>query len=251
MLKRNIIIGCLLGCVLLNCKQANTEEKVNENEIETVVTDPKVTLIKNLKLEGMEFKIPETDNVRIILASVNPSDTVSVFSYYDDMERGKVFLDQRKVLPIQSAYFIIPFHISNQGSGVFNYLGLFKTDEKNGRPMHLGSYFLGDRIQNLAIASMENQLVVNYNSHGEEQAFSDFPKVKNSVALEIKNDQLLQKISNQWLEKVEAKIKIIDASGHGPDLGSDEWCNAVSRKLTIDKPIQSQEWIQAVEEKLK
>ncbi len=194
MLRKNIIISCLFVFTLVNCKQNKTEEKVNEKEVEkTVVVDPKVALIKDLKLEGMEFKIPETDSVTIILASINPVDTISTFSYYNDMERGKVFFNQRKVFPIKSPYFVIPFHLSNQGSGVFNYLGLFKTDEKNGRPIHLESYFLGDRIQNIGLAAMENQLVVNYISHGEEQSLSDTPNVKNTLILEIDNGRFLSK----------------------------------------------------------
>ncbi|MFV0238028.1 MAG: hypothetical protein ACK5HU_05810 [Flavobacteriales bacterium] len=197
MLKKYIVGYFLLSLILWNCKQHSTEKRVKEKVAEKVTQDSKVILIKKLKMEGMEFKIPKTDSVKIILASVNPSDTISTFSYYHDMERGKVFLHQRKVLPIDSAYFVIPFRTSNQKLNGANYIGLFKTDEKKGTPIHLDSYFLGNSIQNLALASMGNQLVATFSSYIDKQTHSENSYAKNTLILEVENNQFVQKKSEQ------------------------------------------------------
>lgn len=37
--------------------------------------------------------------------------------------------------------------------------------------------------------------------------------------------------TNAWLERVNNRLSISDSQGHGPDFGSQEWCNAVHFKL--------------------
>lgn len=58
----------------------------------------------------------------------------------------------------------------------------------------------------------------------------------------------------EWLERVELAFPIGDAEGHGPDLGSDEWMSALSRRLGIngsDGPEPgSEEWCGAVDQML-
>jgi hypothetical protein len=57
----------------------------------------------------------------------------------------------------------------------------------------------------------------------------------------------------KWAEKLHP---ITDAQGHGPDIGSDEWANALSRRLKImdaeghGPDLKSGEWRAAVEKKL-
>ncbi|NYT65007.1 hypothetical protein H0A58_03380 [Alcaligenaceae bacterium] len=34
-----------------------------------------------------------------------------------------------------------------------------------------------------------------------------------------------------WMEKVDQQLSISDGQGHGPDYGSQEWCNVVHFKL--------------------
>lgn len=38
--------------------------------------------------------------------------------------------------------------------------------------------------------------------------------------------------SEEWKVAVSRRLGIFDAQGHGPDLGSDEWRNAVERRIT-------------------
>ena len=56
-----------------------------------------------------------------------------------------------------------------------------------------------------------------------------------------------------WARWVEANHPVIDAQGHGPDIGSGEWARAVDRRLGITDPdghgpdVGSAEWRSAVE----
>ena len=59
-----------------------------------------------------------------------------------------------------------------------------------------------------------------------------------------------------WSENIERIHPITDANGHGPDIGSDEWANALSKKLGImdaeghGPDIKTGEWRKAIEKKL-
>ncbi len=243
MFKKSIVVWSLGMIVLSGCKQNTTEEKAEIQEKKETVVDSKAVLISKLKLEGIEFIIPETDSTRIILGSINPLDSISTFSYYHDTGRGKVYLEQKMVQPIESDYFMIPFQVaSSQEMG--KYIGLFKTDQEKNLPIHVDSYFIGKGITHLALASMGKSVVVTY-----EQP--EASKERKTLMLDIEDKRFRQKLSKEWLEKVEAQVKIGDSSGHGPDLDSDEWCHAVSRKLQIQAPVKTQKWVQEVEAKLK
>lgn len=56
--------------------------------------------------------------------------------------------------------------------------------------------------------------------------------------------------SHEWYQWVDQRLGVSDGGGHGPDGGTDEWNNAVQRKLGEEAP-QSQpgspQWQQAVD----
>ena len=60
----------------------------------------------------------------------------------------------------------------------------------------------------------------------------------------------------EWSRWVEAKHPVVDANGHGPDVGSDEWARALQQKLGVvdagghGPDIGSAEWRSAVEAKI-
>ena len=45
--------------------------------------------------------------------------------------------------------------------------------------------------------------------------------------------------SAETYELIENHIKISDAEGHGPDLGSSEWMSAVERRLGVDEDVSA------------
>jgi hypothetical protein len=59
-----------------------------------------------------------------------------------------------------------------------------------------------------------------------------------------------------WAQKVEARSPVTDATGHGPDIGSNEWALTLQHKLQLfdglgTRPaVGSTEWRMAVEKKL-
>lgn len=81
----------------------------------------------------------------------------------------------------------------------------------------------------------------------------------NPVELNTKLVRVIDPNANHWMQWanwVESKVQITNSSGHGPDIGGDEWIRAVDRKLKISSnghgpDLASKEWRQAVEAKLK
>lgn len=57
--------------------------------------------------------------------------------------------------------------------------------------------------------------------------------------------------SEAWLERVNQELAVSDGQGHGPDYGSQEWCNVVHLRLygeQSQKPVDcDQKWMQDVD----
>ncbi|MFT7681073.1 MAG: hypothetical protein ACI935_000517 [Moritella dasanensis] len=102
-------------------------------------------------------------------------------NYQVDEERGEVLLDYMfiNVLGSMTAenkmYFVAPFTVSNQGSGVFTYVGLFEQDIDNQTIQHLDSYFIGDRIKINEMRLWDSKVELSFNQHGEQQAYAEVP----------------------------------------------------------------------------
>lgn len=69
-------------------------------------------------------------------------------------------------------------------------------------------------------------------------------------------DRLPAPCTPEWTAKVEQKLHITDASGHGPDVGSQEWMHAVGRRSGVTDSSGhgpdpgSDEWCRAVDYKV-
>ncbi|QTC00225.1 hypothetical protein JYG33_01765 [Alcaligenes sp. SORT26] len=61
--------------------------------------------------------------------------------------------------------------------------------------------------------------------------------------------------SEAWLEKVDRQLAVSDGQGHGPDYGSQEWCNVVHIRLYGQAPAQAapcdQAWMERVDQEMK
>ncbi|MEL4392356.1 hypothetical protein [Shewanella algae] len=116
------------------------------------------------------FSLDTREQFRIRLPDSNKSVTLTGFKeeqhlafgeYLDEVVRGEVLLDYRKLTPLnlpgnaESMQFVVPFAVTTQGSGVFWYLGMFRFDYQTGAIAHLASQFLGDRIEIEAITPKE------------------------------------------------------------------------------------------------
>ncbi|MFT5807917.1 MAG: hypothetical protein ACI9LG_002217 [Moritella dasanensis] len=102
-------------------------------------------------------------------------------NYQVDEERGEVLLDYMfiNVLGSMTAdnkmYFVAPFTVNNQGSGVFTYVGLFEQDIDNQTIQHLDSYFIGDRIKLNEMRLWDSKIKLSFNQHGEQKAYAEVP----------------------------------------------------------------------------
>ena len=61
--------------------------------------------------------------------------------------------------------------------------------------------------------------------------------------------------SEAWLEQVDRQLAVSDGQGHGPDFGSQEWCNVVHFRLYGQVPVQpvpcEQAWMERVDQEMK
>ena len=61
--------------------------------------------------------------------------------------------------------------------------------------------------------------------------------------------------SPAWLERVDHELRISDGQGHGPDYGSQEWCNVVHFRLHgrhAAEPVPcDQSWMEEVDRALR
>ena len=110
--------------------------------------------------ESFILSVPET-SVKVTLLSKSPS------HYTDGYERGIVKGDFTKILREQNVT-LLPFVVSNQGSGVFYYIALFK-DHK-----HIRSFFIGDRVVLVKIQREEDLLKVFYTSREGKKDYKEF-----------------------------------------------------------------------------
>ncbi len=118
--------------------------------------DKKIDVVK-LKLFSLKSATPWLIKVPDIEAYAALSELTEGAScryangrYSADFERGTVSLEYTSIATLNSntrkMRFVAPFYVSNQGSGVFAYLGLFELDHEQSEIQHIDSVFLGDRI---------------------------------------------------------------------------------------------------------
>ncbi|CAQ79352.1 putative exported protein [Aliivibrio salmonicida LFI1238] len=109
--------------------------------------------------------------------------------YQDGDEHGLVSLDYYNITPLHlgniddEMVFSAPFSVSNQGSGIFWYLGLFKLNTNTGEIGQIDTFFLGDRIKLEELKPEEpfdvtSSLHVIYFKHSPQQSMAEAPNEK-------------------------------------------------------------------------
>ncbi|MFA0087555.1 hypothetical protein [Vibrio sp. 10N.261.51.F12] len=139
------------------------------------------------------IQVPETSAFSL-LTDIDDTQHVATGRYDNGMERGHVHLlyqfKQQRLDQGVLTHVVAPFSVSNQGSGVFYYLGLFHWDASRQRIILVDSVLLGDRIA-VSHLDWENQINVRFKQHKDSQAMSEAPS--DSVVLTcdvVKNMQL-------------------------------------------------------------
>ncbi len=138
------------------------------------------------------IKIPETDSI-CKLNEFEKIDTIEYAkgSYTNDGDIGDIFLDYLQIQTVNLSgkkaehYFVAPFIETNQGSGIFYYLGFFINDTKEMKISHLDSFFLGDTILIESIIINGNKIKINIKTHSTDQPMVDIPDQDKSFVLKI------------------------------------------------------------------
>ena len=150
-----------------------------------------LTLFSIKTHEGWSIKLPESQSqpqaeARLTRVDLSGDRRFASGDYQDGPERGSVRLDYMKMLTLNYAgdadqmLFVAPFFVSNQGSGVFAYLGLFNLNHKRGDIVQLDSVFIGDRIEIRDLQVEEpldvtSSVSLSYLTHGDEQSMAEAP----------------------------------------------------------------------------
>ncbi|NAZ45369.1 hypothetical protein GL178_03760 [Vibrio toranzoniae] len=154
--------------------------------------DPVVETVFDLKTTNpWTIKVPET-NAYAFINEVDVPKAIAFGRYDSGVERGVATVDTKSLAAVtlgEATFFVAPMWISNQGSGVFYYLGLFKHDQQRSRVVLVDQLFLGDRvkIQTLDVAQqpdsksrnkLTGQGFIGFTQHSAEQSFAETPSEK-------------------------------------------------------------------------
>ena len=151
--------------------------------------DPVVELVFDLKATNpWTIKVPETQAFAFIDEYMD-SKHIASGRYDSGAERGTVQVATDKIVALtvgQDQMFVAPMWVSNQGSGVFHYLGFFKFDKARSRVVLVDELLLGDRIQLETLditnaggeAQNSYQGLVSFNQHSAQQSYAEAPDEK-------------------------------------------------------------------------
>ncbi|MFA0324770.1 hypothetical protein AB4519_10210 [Vibrio splendidus] len=154
--------------------------------------DPVVETVFDLKTTNpWTIKVPET-NAYAFINEVDEPRAIALGRYDSGVERGVVTVDTNNLSAVtlsKASFFVAPMWVSNQGSGVFYYLGLFKHDQQRSRVVLVDQLFLGDRvqIQTLEVAQQQDlqsaskqtgEGFIGFTQHSAEQSFAESPSEK-------------------------------------------------------------------------
>ncbi|WP_428774155.1 hypothetical protein [Vibrio sp.] len=116
-----------------------------------------------------------------------------VFGSYDDgVERGTVSVLTDTIRPLDPQRSVAIMVVSNQGSGAFYYLSLFRFDDSVKRIVLADSQLLGDRIAIEQLTTDGNQIQIRYKKHGPDQAYSEEPELMEAAQYSVAPDNQLR-----------------------------------------------------------
>ena len=188
-----VLIIIFAGMYKFNYLASQTGYDVDGNKIE--YTNSSEVLLKWFNLSTSNdfyVKVPDT-NIKCKITELIESASLSYAKgiYSENDEKGEVFVYNSNIISLNQStkdigYFVIPFSISNQGSGFFKYLGLFKIDYTDKTINQIDSYFLGDRIKiNSINYNGADKLQIELNNHSENQAMSEIPSELKTLNLMV------------------------------------------------------------------
>ncbi|MEL4239091.1 hypothetical protein [Shewanella xiamenensis] len=195
-------------------------ESVVPSEVKPVANASEV-MLKLFSLNTankFEVSLPDSHKAVVLTHFINVKQTEFAIGDYQDGEaKGRVLLDYLRVTPLnfdpalepdtqsdaplqddpqqQTMPFVAPFIVTNQGSGVFWYLGLFSLDYGQNRVQHLGSVFIGDRIEvdNIEpVYPFESpfKVAVTYRERAVDQPMTTPPTVIKTLKIGVSESEI-------------------------------------------------------------
>ncbi|MBD0786208.1 hypothetical protein HUO09_07615 [Vibrio sp. Y2-5] len=151
--------------------------------------DPIAKAVFGLDLPNpITVPVPETPSFAF-MESWDEQQRWVIGNYDSGSERGSVALDTQRMLKLkgfeESHGYLSVIRVSNQGSGEFNYLALFKYDSLRSRMVMVSSQLLGDRINVQTLAQNGSKVTVELLSHENNVAFSEAPTKSMSILFSI------------------------------------------------------------------
>lgn len=139
------------------------------------------------------IQVPETSAFSL-LTDIDIDKQVAAGGYDDGVDRGNVYLLYRfKQIMLENdklRFAIVPFAVSNQGSGVFYYLGLFNWDEARQRVILTDAKLTGDRINIESLNVTGQKITLTFKSHGPEQSMAEAPAKENALVCTLQKGKL-------------------------------------------------------------
>lgn len=129
------------------------------------------------------IEVPETSAYAFM--DTMTEDGMVTGRYDSGVERGEVIVDSHQLFPYENKQFIAPFVVSNQGSGLFHYIGLYLYDVSVKRLILQDAHLLGDRIMLDKVAVKEGHVIVTFKQHSATQAMSMEPQEDKMVSLNV------------------------------------------------------------------
>ena len=162
--------------------------------------------------------LPDSHDAVVLTHFIKVKQTeFAIGDYHDGEAKGRVLLDYLRITPLnfdpalepdtqsdvplqddpqqQIMPFVAPFIVTNQGSGVLWYLGLFSLDYGHNRVQHLGSVLIGDRIEVDNIEPVYPfqapfKIAVTYRERAADQPMTTPPNVIKTLEIGVSASEI-------------------------------------------------------------
>ncbi len=171
-----LVIG--LGWYLSETNDAKAPEIIETSTTTTVVTIPVEDTILLPDLFGIALNVPDFENTTAIIRaeeSTTSEDTFYSATFGSDDE-GFIAVVDNRFTAVSAGEFVVPFAVSEGGSGTFSYLGLLMEDKEG--VSHTDSVLLGDRIRITNVSAENGIITIETLDRHDDQAMTDDPIVR-------------------------------------------------------------------------
>jgi hypothetical protein len=166
----------------------------------------------DVDFERVEITVPETSLKVKLMREGQSSKYSAAFADPDDpVMKGFVSIDSGKLTRVSDEYVLVPLFVTYGGTGQFLNLALFNAKSA----MHVGSVFVGDRVEIHSIephntgTKIEGNYIykANYKTRLMNESFAVTPTVPAQLVVEIKGDTVSEIMRLQNADYGDIEIK--------------------------------------------